>query len=281
MVSAVVILALSGLAFGAILAFAARKFFVPVDERVEAIRNLLPGANCSACGYASCNSYAEAVVSKGAPVDACKVGGAAVASKIATVMGVEAVLDEEPKVAEVMCRGGHSVAPRSYEYIGIPDCKAASLPMLHGGPKMCEYGCLGFGTCVRSCPFDAMYMGDDGVPVVDRDACTACGKCVEACPKHLIRLVPRSKRVHVVCSNHDRGPVARKVCKVACIACGACVRACKVGAISLKDNVALIDYSKCTECGDCVAKCPTKCIIELSWVEDTKGGTRSAQGEVA
>lgn len=281
MINAVAILALSGLVFGAILAFAARKFYVSVDERIETIRDLLPGANCSACGYASCNSYAEAVVSKGAPVDACKVGGAAVASKIAAVMGVEAALDEEPKVAEVMCRGGRSAALCSYEYIGIQDCKASSLPMLHGGPKVCEYGCLGFGTCARACPFDAIYMGDDGVPVVDREACTACGKCLEACPKHLIRLVPRSKRIHVVCSNRDRGPVARKVCKVACIACGACVRACKHDAIALKDNVAEIDYSKCMQCGDCVAKCPTKCIIEVAGVEDTKDGVQSTQGEVA
>jgi electron transport complex protein RnfB len=281
MLNAVIILALSGLIFGAILAFAARKFAVPVDERIQTIRELLPGANCSACGYASCGSYAEDVVFGGAPVNGCKVGGASMVAEIARVMGVQATDDEEPKVAEIMCRGGHSVAPKSYEYSGIFDCKAASLPALQGGPKLCNYGCLGFGTCVRACPFDALYMGDDGIPVVDRDACTGCGKCTASCPRNLIHLVPISKKIHVACSNKDRGPAARKVCKVACIACGACVRACKHDAISLNDNVAEINYSKCTQCGECAAKCPTKCIIEVQVEDATRSGIKTTDIEVA
>jgi electron transport complex protein RnfB len=261
MLYAVVSLAVTGLAFGALLAFAAQRFAVPVDPRVEAIKKELPSANCGGCGFASCGALAEAIAGGRAPVDCCGVGGSPVAQKIGEIMGI-GVEDKEPQVARVMCLGGKAEAGELFTYEGIRDCRAASIPQIQGGFKACTYGCLGLGSCVRVCVFGAMSMGPNGLPVVDDTKCTACGKCVAECPRSIIKLVGRSRKVHVRCQNKDKGAVARKLCKVACIACKRCEKACEYDAIKVDNNLASIDYSKCTNCGACAAACPPKCIID-------------------
>jgi len=259
MLEATLALGIAGLVFGGLLALAAQKFKVEVDPKVAEILSILPGANCGGCGFPGCSGLAGAIAEGKAPVSACVVGGNAVAEKIAGIMGkaAEAV---EPMVAVVYCQGGENIAERTAEYAGIEDCRALNQI---GGTKTCPFGCLGLGTCVRACPFDAMYMDENGLPVVVKEKCTGCGACVKACPRNIIRLAPKSKEVHILCRSYDKGPVVRKYCKVGCIACQICVRSCPVKAISMdRGTLAKIDYSICDNCGICAAKCPVKTIID-------------------
>ncbi|NPV53312.1 MAG: RnfABCDGE type electron transport complex subunit B [Firmicutes bacterium] len=258
------ILSLAGLGavFGIMLGLAARKFAVESDPRVEKITGVLPGANCGGCGYPGCSGLASAIVTGSAPVDACPVGGQVVADRVSEIMGVQPAPARERQVAKVMCGGGEDKATSRFAYIGIRDCGAAGL--VSGGPKACTFGCLGFGTCVKACPFGAMEMGADGLPVIDEAKCTGCGKCIEACPRGIIALVPVSARTQVLCRSHARGAEVRKVCKVGCIGCGICVKTCPNSAIVLEDNLARIIPDKCDNCGKCVEKCPTRCIVMTS-----------------
>lgn len=246
-----------GLVLALGLVYASQKFAIEVDPRVEQINETLPGANCGACGMAGCSAYAEAAAKGEVPPNLCTVGGAGTAEKIAQILGVEVSSSSEKQVAHVFCGGSKEQALEAAEYQGINDCRAAHLL---GGNKLCMYGCLGFGTCVEACPFDALKMSEDGLPIVDESLCTGCGKCVDACPRHVICLVPESAQVFVDCSSKDKGAVVRKACKVGCIGCMRCVKACEFSAISVKDFLASIDYEKCTSCGKCVEVCPVKCI---------------------
>ena len=246
-----------GLLFGAGLAFASKKFEVSVDPRTEAIRDLLPGANCGACGYPGCDGFAAAIVLGKAPVDSCPVGGCTLAEAIGTIMGIEARASV-PKVAKVLCQGTCDKAVDKYVYAGIKDCLAAS--MLSGGPKGCKYGCMGLGTCEQVCPFDAIHVADQGIAVVDEQKCTACNRCVVACPKNIIELIPKSSEVQILCISKDKGKEVKANCQVGCIGCKICVKACKFEAIDFDDNLARINYEKCTQCMVCAEKCPTKAI---------------------
>jgi electron transport complex protein RnfB len=254
------VVSLTGLAavFGALLAYASRVFAVHRDARVEQIVGVLPGANCGTCGFAGCQGFAEAIVSGKAPEEAfCPPGGSETMVKIAEIMGTDAT-QVVPRIAVVHCAGGASTAVQRLTYEGLEDCRAAVL--VGGSPKACVFGCLGLGTCRAVCPFGAITIDAEGLVRVDAKRCTGCGKCVEACPVTIIELVPRDMRVHVRCSSHDKGPAAKKVCSVACIACQLCVKKCPHGAVRMDDNVAVIEYSKCTNCGICAAVCPTKAI---------------------
>ncbi len=256
------VVSLTGLAagFGAILAYASRVFIVHHDPRVEQIVGVLPGANCGACGFAGCQGFADAVVKGTAPEDSfCPPGGNETMVKIAEIMGT-AHAQVVPNVAVVHCAGGCSNSVQRVRYEGLEDCRAAVL--VGGSPKACVFGCLGLGTCRTVCPFGAITLDEEGLVHVDTKRCTGCGKCVEACPVRIIELVPRDMRVHVRCSSHDKGPAAKKVCTVACIACQLCVKRCPHGAIHMDDNLAVIDYAKCTNCGICAAVCPTKAIVD-------------------
>ncbi len=254
---AVISLGVSGMVIGVLLAVAANKFRVQTDPKIPQVQSVLPGANCGACGYPGCAGLAAAIVEGKAPVNACKVGGNAVAERISGIMGVSAQAVDH-QVAVVYCQGDCNLAERGAEYDGITDCQALNAL---GGTKTCAYGCLGLGSCVKACPFGAMYMSDEGLPVVIREKCTGCGLCVKACPRMVICLVPADKEVHVLCRSYDKGPVVRKYCKIGCIACQACVRACPQKAIAMdRGTLAKIDYNLCDNCGACVAKCPVKTI---------------------
>ncbi len=250
-------LGLFGLAFGAGLAIAAKKFAVEVDPRVTQVEDVLPSANCGACGYPGCSGFAKAVVEGEAPITGCIPGGPECASQIADILGKEAGATVK-MVAVCTCGGGENAA-LAYDYDGIKDCRAAT--NVAGGPKACPFGCLGLGSCAEACPFDAIKM-EEGLPVVDFEKCTACGVCVNVCPRDLMQLVPDKKKVHVGCESTWKGKDVKSVCKVGCIGCMMCVKNCPASAIDFENNLAKINYDKCINCGVCVAKCPTNAIYD-------------------
>ncbi|MCY6959319.1 RnfABCDGE type electron transport complex subunit B [Clostridium brassicae] len=256
------VLALGGLAllFGLVLGYSSKKFAVEVDPKIPQVRECLPGANCGGCGFAGCDAYAEAVVTSGAAPNACPIGGAAASQKIAGIMGLEAG-DSEPQIAYVKCQGTCGVAKEKYQYYGLKDCQeAVNVP--GAGSKACDFGCLGLGSCVKACAFDALSI-EDGVAKVNKDNCVACGACVKACPKDIIELVPQKQLVFVSCNSKDRGLDVKNACSVGCIGCGLCAKACPKDAITMVNNLSVIDYSKCVNCGLCAQKCPTKAILNF------------------
>jgi len=247
-----------GLIISIFLSFFSAKFRVETDEREEKILEILPGNNCGGCGYPGCSGLAKAICEGSAPVNGCPVGGASVAEQVSEIMGVSAGSIVK-KTAFVKCSGTCEVVKDKYEYSGIKDCTMAmSVP--GKGPKSCEYGCMGFGSCVKQCQFDAIHI-IDGIAKVDPEKCTSCGKCVETCPKNLIEIVPAKIIRAVACSSKDKGPDVMKVCSKGCIGCGICAKNCPEGAVTVTDFIAHIDQDKCTKCGICVEKCPKKVIV--------------------
>jgi len=262
MVTGIIIAALlvggTGLLIGVFLGFAGMKLAVEVDEKEEAVRSELPGNNCGGCGFPGCDGLAKAIAAGEAPVDACPVGGSAVGNKIASIMGLEAK-EGRKMVAFVHCSGDCDKTSNNYEYNGIHDCGMMQY-VPTGGPKSCRYGCTGYGNCVKVCPFEAISV-INGVAVIDKEKCKACKKCIAACPKHLISLVPYDAVSRVACSTPEKGKTVMSVCKVGCIACKKCEKNCPESAIMVVNNNPVIDYDKCTNCGKCKDDCPRKCII--------------------
>lgn len=242
-----------GLVAGAVLAFASRKFAVQIDPRIELLQELLPGANCGACGYPSCAGAAKAIVEGNAPVNACMAGGDATVQAIAKVMGVETAATVQ-RIAKIQCRGDIGKAKLQYEYHGIGDCRAAYI--LFDGAKACSYGCLALGTCAKACPFGAIEYEYPRVPRVRYGVCTGCGVCVDVCPRKLIDLYDAANEVFVMCKSNDKGAYVRKVCEVGCVACGICERSCPFEAVTVQDGLAVIDHTKCKKCGLCARQCP-------------------------
>lgn len=256
-INSVVSLSIMGFLFAAGLAIASKKFAVEVDPKEEAILDALPGANCGGCGFPGCGGLASAIVAGKASVNACPVGGNETAQKIAEIMGVTAS-EGVRLVANVACNGTNENAVQKAKYLGIIDCKAAVIAQ--SGAKGCTYGCLGFGTCVRACKFDAIFIGTDGVAHVDREKCVACGKCIEVCPKSIIDWIPEKQQVYIFCRSREKGKEVKDLCQVGCIGCQLCVKSCPFDAMSFENNLPSIDYSKCKQCNICVQKCPTKAI---------------------
>ena len=256
-VMAAAVIAVVGIVVGIGLGLFGEKFKVEVDEKELAIREELPGNNCGGCGFAGCDALAKAIANGQAPANACPVGGAPVGEKIASILGVDAGAADK-KVAFVRCKGTCDKAKTLYTYTGIEDCaKATVVP--GGSPKACSYGCMGFGSCVKACQFDAIHV-IDGVAVVDKEKCVACGACTAVCPKNLIVLVPAKAEHLVQCSNREKGKAVKAVCAAGCIGCGICQKNCEFGAVTVTNNLASIDPEKCTNCGKCAEKCPVKVI---------------------
>ena len=250
------ILGVMGVVFGVALAFAAKAFTVQADERVALVREILPGANCAACGYNGCDAYAAAIVEGGAAANLCSVGGQETAEKIGALLGIEAG-QVVIKAARVKCAGTNEACGQKYDYRGIDTCAAAKL--VQEGPLACGYGCVGFGDCVKACAYNAIYIHDGAADVI-ASRCTACGMCVSVCPKKIIELAPVSELHLVRCVNKDRGAITRRNCAAGCIGCMRCTTVCQVKAISVQNNLASIDQTKCRHCGECVKVCPRKCI---------------------
>ncbi len=258
LLSSVILMGVLAVLFGLGLAFASGVCAVDTDPRVEEINETLPQVNCGACGYQGCSSYAEAVVAGEAPPNKCIPGGPDVAAKVASIMGVE-VEETAPVRAVLHCQGGREECGQRFEYSGVKDCQAAAL--IQGGPKACPYGCLGFGNCARVCPVSAITMGDNGLPVIDPHRCIGCGKCVKECPRGLISLLPVDCTVYIGCSSRDKGKQVKSICSKGCIACQLCVKKTESGAISMEDNLPVIDYEKGRDFDEAIAKCPQKCFV--------------------
>ncbi|MBQ9079443.1 MAG: Fe-S cluster domain-containing protein [Clostridia bacterium] len=248
----ILILAGLGLVFGIVLAVASKAFAVEVDERVPAVTDVLPGANCGGCGYSGCAALAEAIVKGEAKPNACTVGGNEVAEAIGKIMGIS-VEKTVRKRAQVMCSGTCDLTTSKYIYEGAHDCIAAA--KLGGGDKACANGCVGLGTCADACPFEAITV-ENGVAAVDYHKCRGCGVCVATCPKHVIELIPYDSAHWIGCKSAEKGAVTRKVCEVGCIGCRLCEKNCEYGAVKVEGSLAVIDYEKCVDCGVCVEKCP-------------------------
>lgn len=246
-----------GLFVGLFLGVAAIIFKVKVNEQEVKVLELLPGSNCGGCGYPGCAGYADAIANHGAEVNLCTAANDEMVSKIAAIMGTEAKARDR-QVAFVACKAHCADITTDYDYYGVEDCRMLSF-VPNGGPKSCNDGCLGYGTCVKACPFDAIHV-EDGVAKVDREKCKACGKCVAVCPKHLISLIPYNAQYTVSCSSKQKGPVTTKQCKVGCVGCGLCVKNCPNEAVKVENFNATIDYDKCKNCGVCKEKCPRKTI---------------------
>jgi electron transport complex protein RnfB len=246
-----------GLLIGLFLGFASKKLAVEVDEKEAAVRELLPGSNCGGCGYPGCDGMAKAIANGEAPVNGCVVANQEIYDKISKIIGKQFTVTDK-MTAFVKCIGTCDKAKVKYDYYGVMDCKIASgIP--GKGAKACNYGCLGYGSCVKVCAFDAIHV-INGVAVVDQNKCTACGKCVAQCPNNLIELVPVKAKYRVTCSSSDKGKEVKAVCSVGCIGCMLCMKKCESSAITVENNLAKIDYNKCTNCGKCADVCPVKII---------------------
>lgn len=252
----VLIVAVIGLLAGLMLSFASKFFAVQVDERVGAVREVLPGANCGSCGYAGCDDYAAKVVAGEAPGNLCTPGGPAVAGKIGGILGTE-VGAVEAKKAQVRCRGHLATTRYIMDYMGPQTCVACN--SLYQGRRSCSHGCLGFGDCAKVCAYDALHIVD-GVAVVDQEKCVGCGRCVRECPNDIIQIVPAHATVFVACRSTDKGAYTRKLCSNGCIGCMKCQKTCPNGAITVKQNLAYVDPEKCTSCGACREVCPVGAI---------------------
>ena len=262
-ISSVVSLTAIGFVFGIILSYAKLKLKIERDPRIEQVVEILPGANCGACGLPGCSAYATKSVEENYDINLCPVGGQAVVEKIASILGVEPVDGGVPLKARVMCHGGKAETSRKFVYEGPKTCHAAD--GLMGGFKVCEYGCLGLGDCVSVCAFDAIYINDNGLPVIDDEKCTGCGNCVQACPRGIMTLVKETFDLHVMCKNMEKAPLMKLGCSVGCIGCRLCVKACTEvhrdnpdveTAITVDNFLATIDYDKCINCLKCVEVCP-------------------------
>lgn len=249
-------------AFGACISVVNARFRVWEDPRIDAVRDLLPGADCGACGLAGCRAFAEAVIDGAVAPAQCTVMGSDEKADVADLLGVSAG-SADRRVARLLCAGGRDVAPYKASYHGVESCAAAAA--VTGGGKACPWGCLGFADCAVSCDFDAIVMSPLGLPVVDLDLCTACNDCVDACPLDLFVLMPSDHHLVVQCKNLLRGDAAEAVCSVACNACGRCALDAEDGLIEMADGLAIVDYERIElENPKAIERCPTGAIV---WIE--------------
>lgn len=266
--TALLVVAIIGVIAAVVLILASHFLKVEENETVAKVRECLPGANCGACGFAGCDSYAEAVANGKAEANLCIPGGANTAAQLSEILGVSVSAADE-KVAFVMCNGDcNAVDYMDVVYDGIEGCKAEKL--VYGGPSACKFGCIGCGDCASACPVDAICV-HNSLAHINPDICIGCGKCVKTCPNKVIELIPKKSKVVVMCNNPEKGAVARKHCKNVCFGCKKCERACPTQAIKVENNIARIDYNKCSGCRECFDTCVTKCIKAVDFYEGTIG----------
>jgi electron transport complex protein RnfB len=267
---AVIVLGVIGLVSAVILFGVSKRFAVEEDERIENVAAVLPQANCGGCGYPGCSGFAAACVkaadSGSIEGKLCPVGGQPVMEKVAAILGMQAVA-AEPRIAVVRCNGSCEHRPNIAVYDGMMTCSTVNT--CGAGESACGYGCLGCGDCVAACKFDAIHINPETrLPEVDEEKCTSCGACVKACPRHIIELRPKGpkgRRMVVECMNKDKGAVAKKACDVACIGCGKCMKVCEFEAITVENNLAYIDASKCRLCRKCEKECPDSTIHAVNF----------------
>ena len=267
--------ALGGLTFllAMMLIIANKRLYVYEDPRIDAVEDLLPKANCGACGYPGCRPFAEALVGEKVLPGKCTVSSEEGRTAIAEYLGV-ALGMEDKIVARLACAGGTNVARNRAMYQGVSSCQAAAL--VSGGGKGCFWGCLGHGDCEVVCDFDAIQMNEHSLPVVDVDRCTACGDCVEACPKGLFSLQPLQQQLWVACKNLEFGDGILEECDVACTACGKCAKDAPDGLITMVNNLPVIDYSKNHRTQAPIQRCPTGAIV---WLDDELGALKGLESK--
>lgn len=242
-----------------VLIVVSKKFAVEENPLVQEIDEVLPQYNCGACGFPGCSGFAQHMADTKDPDGLCTPGGPEVQAAVAQILGME-VKEAAPTTAHVFCRGDNDLAKADGEYIGIADCIAADL--ISGGEKVCPYGCLGLGSCVVACDFDAIVV-TNGIALIKEDACVACGRCIDSCPRKIIQMVPKGAKVAIECNSRDKGAQVKKYCKVGCTTCQLCAKNCPEEAVSLVDGNMVIDHEKCTFQGACIEACPQGCILAL------------------
>ena len=243
--------------FAVLIVTVSKLCMIKEDSKTEEIKDCLANANCGGCGYAGCADFAKALAEGKATLDACGPTSKEGKKRISEILGIE-YSDSKEIAAKTHCSGGKECIDL-FGYVGNQTCYA--MYSFGGGNKGCIFGCLGGGDCVKACEYGAITM-KNGVSVINKDLCVACGKCVKACPKHIIELIPKDAAIYIACSSEHRGKDVMNVCKKGCIGCGICTKNCPENAIIMEDNLPKVDYSKCTGCFTCVEKCPRKCIIK-------------------
>ncbi len=254
----IAIVAVLAVVFGALIVLISKICFVKEDEKVKAVTENLAGANCGGCGYAGCADFAKALAQGKVKLGDCNATANSAKEEIAKILDIP-YSSSVKSFAVVKCAGGTNCKDK-FEYVGNSGCDAENSYL--GGRKLCSEGCLGGGSCLLSCKENALYL-KEGVAMVDKAICGACGACVRACPKNLVELIPENAKVYVACSTKCRGKEVMNTCTVGCIGCGLCAKNCPENAITMKDNLPVIDYSKCTGCLTCAVKCPKKTIKEI------------------
>jgi H+/Na+-translocating ferredoxin:NAD+ oxidoreductase subunit B len=262
-----------GVLLALILSYANRRLYVYEDPRIDEVEDLLPHANCGACGTPGCRPFAEKLVAKELDPGLCSVNVKEMNIAIADFLGVE-VNQFEKKVARLACAGGSHVAHTRANYEGLKTCRAAAL--VSGGGKGCSWACLGLEDCGTVCDFDAITFNKFSLPVVDEDICTACGDCVAECPKNLFSLQPVSHKLWVACNNKDNMDESEAHCAVACNACNRCVSDAPEGLITIKKSLASIDYSKNGLASKvAIERCPTGAIVWKDYNSESQRGNKS------
>lgn len=271
MITALLVLCGIGLVMAGLLAIGRKVFAVEVDKKFELLMDILPGANCGGCGFPGCSGYANALVAGTALPTACPPGGANLAEEIGIILGVQ-VEATEPMTALIACAGGDNAAPARSQYNGVLDCKAAH--GVAGGPKSCAYGCLGMGSCIDACAFDAIYKTSNGLVRVIPEKCTGCKKCIETCPRNIIKMVPKKATVHVLCNNPQKAKAVKAVCSVGCTGCKLCLKQSK--AIEVNGALAVVNYLSDEELPHSAAlACPQNAIFDakeyslVDWLTDS------------
>jgi len=258
---AVLLVTAIGLLCSVMLAVASKVMAVKIDERVAQIRACLPGVNCGVCGFSGCDGYAAALVNEGAMTNLCNPGGDSVSGEISAILGVVFV-DVIEQITVVHCRGDNNARQRKMDYSGIRTCFAAK--QVYGGQNKCIFGCLGFGDCAHVCPSGAICI-EGGLARIDARKCIGCGLCAKTCPNNIISTEDDTITTVVTCRSIEKGAVVRKKCSCGCIGCMKCVKECPSEAITVVNNLAEIDYAKCSGCGKCAEICVTKCIQQASF----------------